>query len=90
MPLLKQAPGHRELLASRSLQGPRSFHGCMLHNLRPVVGYWKREVAAPVLASLYGWELIVEASKLEKKEGIAAGGCCQANRPQCFWMAKMM
>jgi len=39
--------------------------------------YWKRrcEVPASVQASLYGWELIVEGSKLEKEEEIAAGGC---------------
>jgi hypothetical protein len=48
----------------------------MLRNLRPVVGYleWSCEVSASVQASLFDWELIVEGSKLEKEEEIAAVG----------------
>jgi hypothetical protein len=36
---------------------------------------WSCEVSASEQASLYDWELIVEGSKLEKEEEIAAGGC---------------
>src|SRR6266851_3842001 len=60
----QQVPVHRELLASRSSQGPGLSPGCTLHSLRPVEGYWywKRrcEVPALVQASLYGWESRVE------------------------------
>ena len=45
----------------------------MLRSLRSVVGDW--EWSYEVSASLYDWELIVEGSKLEKEEEIAAGGC---------------
>lgn len=67
---------HRELPASRSLQAPGSYPGCMLRNLRPVVGYWEWscEVSVSVQASLFDWELIVVGSKLEKEEEIAAVG----------------